>query len=88
VRIFVADTGPGISADIMPSAFDRFSAKGGAVARAGAGLGLTLVNQFIELHGGWVELESRSGGGTRVTCHIPRRFERRKRQPQDAKARA
>jgi len=88
VRIFVADTGPGISADIMPSAFDRFSAKGGAVARAGAGLGLTLVNQFIELHGGWVELESRSGGGTRVTCHIPRRFERRKQKSQDAKARA
>ena len=40
VRIFVDDTGPGVSPEIMPLAFERFSAKGGAAARAGAGLGL------------------------------------------------
>jgi len=56
----------------MPSAFERFSAKGIAVTRAGAGLGLALVNRFIELHHGWVELESQPGLGTRVTCHLPR----------------
>jgi signal transduction histidine kinase len=72
IQIFVADTGPGLPPDIMPLAFERFSAKGGAVARAGAGLGLALVNRFVELHGGWVELESRAGQGTRVTCHLPR----------------
>jgi signal transduction histidine kinase len=72
VCMFVADTGSGIAPDIMPSAFERFSAKGGAVARAGAGLGLALVNRFVELHHGWVELESEMGEGTRVTCHLPR----------------
>ncbi len=72
VRIFVSDTGPGVSPELMPSAFERFSAKGVAVTRAGAGLGLALVNRFVELHHGWVELESEPGQGTRVTCHLPR----------------
>ena len=72
VRISVQDTGPGVPADFMPSAFERFTAKGNAVGRPGAGLGLALVNRFVELHGGWVELESNDGGGTRVTCHLPR----------------
>ena len=75
VRIYVADTGPGVSPELMPQAFERFSAKGVAVTRAGAGLGLALVNRFIELHHGWVELESQPGQGTRVTCHLPRRAE-------------
>jgi signal transduction histidine kinase len=75
VRIFVADTGPGVSPELMPQAFERFSAKGVAVTRAGAGLGLALVNRFVELHHGWVELESQPGQGTRVTCHLPRRAE-------------
>ena len=80
VRIFVADTGPGVSPELMPSAFERFSAKGIAVTRAGAGLGLALVNRFIELHHGWVELESQPGQGTRVTCHLPRRSEAQQSQ--------
>ena len=45
------------------------------MTRAGAGLGLALVNRFVELHHGWVELESQPGQGTRVTCHLPRRAE-------------
>jgi signal transduction histidine kinase len=75
VRIFVADTGPGVPPEVMPSAFERFAAKGGGGARGGAGLGLALVNRFIELHNGWVELESTVGEGTRVTCHLPRSVE-------------
>ncbi len=73
----------------MPLAFERFSAKGAAVARAGAGLGLALVNRFIELHHGWVELESDMGKGTKVTCHLPRGGEAQKQTPgSDSKARA
>ena len=82
VRIFVADTGPGVSPELMPQAFERFSAKGVAVTRAGAGLGLALVNRFIELHHGWVELESQPGHGTRVTCHLPRRAEAQRQTAQ------
>ncbi len=85
VQVFVADTGPGVPPDIMASVFDRFSARSGAQARAGAGIGLTLVKQFIELHGGWVQLESQAGGGTRVTCHMPRKREPRKPLRQTAK---
>lgn len=39
--------------------------------QAGAGLGLTLVKNFVELHGGTVKLESTLGEGTIITCHIP-----------------
>src|SRR5690606_24310743 len=72
VDIFVSDTGPGVAPEIMPTAFERFSAKGGSGMRPGAGLGLALVNRFVELHGGWVELQSTLGEGTLITCHLPR----------------
>jgi signal transduction histidine kinase len=81
VRISVADTGPGVPSEFMASAFERFTAKGNAVGRPGAGLGLALVNRFVELHGGWVELESHEGGGTRVTCHLPRNLGKKKLKP-------
>ncbi|MBV9549352.1 MAG: PAS-domain containing protein [Alphaproteobacteria bacterium] len=79
VQITVADNGPGLSPDMKATVFERFSAKSRAGARAGAGLGLALVNRFLELHDGWVEIESApsselSGGGTVVRCHLPRRI--------------
>ena len=74
VQITVADNGPGLSPEVKASVFERFSAKSRAGARAGAGLGLALVNRFLELHDGWVEIESSSGGGTVVRCHLPRRI--------------
>lgn len=90
VRIYVADNGPGVAPDVMPSAFERFSAKGVAIARAGAGLGLALVNRFVDLHHGWVELELVPGRGTRVTCHLPKNAElqHQRPEPEAAKARA
>jgi signal transduction histidine kinase len=56
--------------------FERFSAKTRSGQRAGAGLGLALVNRFVELHNGWVEIESGNGReeGTLVRCHFPRRL--------------
>ncbi len=73
VRIAVADTGPGIAPEVKANVFERFSAKGRSGQRAGAGLGLALVNRFIELHDGWVEIDSGVEQGTIVRCHIPRR---------------
>lgn len=75
VQIAVADNGPGLPAEVKATVFERFSAKSNAGARAGAGLGLALVNRFLELHDGWVEIESGQGmhQGTLVRCHLPRR---------------
>ena len=74
VRIGVSDSGFGIAQEVKASVFDTFSARGRSGRPAGAGLGLALVNRFVELHGGWVEIESAAGHGTTVVCHIPRRI--------------
>ena len=84
VQIAVADNGPGLPPDVKASVFERFSAKSRAGARAGAGLGLALVNRFLELHDGWVEIDSREGGGTLVRCHLPRRIHDDEPHPQQS----
>lgn len=73
VQISVADNGPGLAPEMKANVFERFAAKGRSGTRAGAGLGLALVNRFLELHDGWVEIETSNGGGTLVRCHLPRR---------------
>lgn len=72
LRIAVADTGQGIAPRAQATVFDRFEARG-SDGRRGAGLGLSLVKSFVQLHGGWIELVSEPGKGTRVTCHLPER---------------
>lgn len=67
IRIWVKDDGVGIPADRQVEVFESFKA-----VRGGAGLGLALVERFVDQHGGWVELESEEGVGTTVTCHLPR----------------
>lgn len=74
VQIFVRDNGPGIAPELRATVFERFSAKANAGQRGGAGLGLALVNRFVELHDGWVEIDSTSKG-TLVRCHLPRRID-------------
>ncbi|MEI9930802.1 MAG: HAMP domain-containing sensor histidine kinase [Rhizomicrobium sp.] len=81
VQIAVADNGPGIAEEVKPTVFERFESKSRSGQRAGAGLGLTLVNSFVELHNGWVEIESENG--TLVRCHLPRRIHD-ETSPQDA----
>jgi len=73
VQIYVSDTGPGLAPEVKANAFDRFAAKSRSGQRAGAGLGLALVNRFVELHDGWVEIESAVNRGTTVRVHLPRR---------------
>ncbi len=66
----VADNGVGIAEQDQAVAFEKFSRIGGQRQGAG-GLGLALVKSLIELHGGSVELQSKTGQGTKVTCRLP-----------------
>jgi signal transduction histidine kinase len=73
VAITVSDTGIGIAEKDRGRVFDRFERGVMFSSEGGAGLGLSLVKSFIELHGGRVELNSMSGEGTSVTCYLPER---------------
>lgn len=73
VAIAVSDTGVGIPEQDHQRVFGRFE-RGGRVSRqGGAGLGLSLVKSFVELHGGRVELTSVPNQGTTVICRLPAR---------------
>lgn len=72
IVLWVEDTGMGIAEQEQRSVFERFRAGAVRTQRSGAGLGLAMVKNFIELHGGRVELESDLGKGTKVRCYIPR----------------
>ena len=72
--IRIRDNGSGISAKDLPRVFNRFDrvVEAGVRGEAALGLGLPLTRQFVEAHGGTVELESKKGKGTTVTLTIPR----------------
>lgn len=73
VVISIADNGPGIPLDQHEEVFRRFHRiERQALSEAALGLGLPLTRQFVEAHGGKVELQSEPGKGTEVTLHIPR----------------
>jgi signal transduction histidine kinase len=73
VVVTVADDGPGIAKEDQQAVFTRFHrAVGPAKGEAALGLGLPLTRQFVEAHGGKVELESKTGKGTIVRLSIPR----------------
>jgi two-component system, OmpR family, sensor kinase len=75
VRIWVRDTGTGVSSGDAARIFDRFARGRGATKRyRGAGLGLAIVQSIAEAHGGRVELSSDDGHGARFTIVIPRRM--------------
>lgn len=72
VRLWVEDKGPGIAPEDQDAVFEKFETRPVGDGKKGAGLGLTLVRSLVELHGGWVELLSEAGQGTRVVCHLPK----------------
>ena len=74
VEVTVVDTGQGISPDFLPHVFERFSQVAGTAARrqGGLGLGLAIVRQLVELHGGTVHADSGGvGGGSTFTVGLP-----------------
>ncbi len=67
----VTDCGPGIPPDVKDKVFDWFESHSHGSRHRGAGLGLSLVRSFVELHGGKVRVDSVVGKGTTVTCDFP-----------------
>ncbi len=72
-RFTVSDTGVGIRADQLPHIFDRFRQADGSEAReyAGSGIGLSLVREIAELHGGQVAVESEYDAGSSFAVILP-----------------
>jgi signal transduction histidine kinase len=67
----VTDNGPGIPPEVQDRVFDWFESHSQGSSHRGAGLGLSIVRSFVELHGGTVTLDSAVGQGTTVTCRFP-----------------
>ncbi|MBV9218879.1 MAG: PAS-domain containing protein [Methylobacteriaceae bacterium] len=67
----VIDQGRGIPPEIIDKVFDRFESNTSGSSHTGAGLGLSIVRSFVELHGGKVLINSAPGEGTTVTCVFP-----------------
>jgi signal transduction histidine kinase/DNA-binding response OmpR family regulator len=72
-ELTVHDTGTGIPADELPKVFERFHRVAGARGRTheGSGIGLSLVQELVRLHGGTVAAESTYGEGTTFRVRIP-----------------
>ena len=74
VQLVVEDTGIGIDPAFIPFAFDRFRQADASMTRtvSGLGLGLALVSELVQMHGGTVRAESAGAGqGARFTVSLP-----------------
>ncbi|MET0337149.1 MAG: HAMP domain-containing sensor histidine kinase [Caulobacter sp.] len=67
----VSDTGVGISPEELTRLSRAFEQGGAGKKQKGAGLGLSVVRAFAELHGGRLDIESREGGGSTIAVFFP-----------------
>ncbi len=70
-RFRVADEGPGIADEDLPHVFERFYRSEHARATTGSGLGLSIVAQTIQAHGGWVKAGHAPEGGAELIARLP-----------------
>jgi two-component system sensor histidine kinase BaeS len=67
----VSDSGPGIPDAELPHVFERFWRGEQARGVAGSGIGLAVVAELVEAHGGGVDVSSRPGEGATFTVRLP-----------------
>lgn len=72
VTVVVHDDGVGIAQEDQSRVLNAFERRPQGREDKGAGLGLTLVKSFVELHGGKLAIDSEPGAGTTIRCHLPR----------------
>lgn len=70
VKLVVQDTGIGIPESQLQGIFDRFTKRKLSEVQAGSGIGLALVKELAELHGGSIEVQSREGEGSTFTATL------------------
>ena len=68
IILAVQDDGPGMKQEILDRLFEPFLTR----RPGGTGLGMAIVRRTVEVHGGKVGVQSRSGKGTRVEIHLPK----------------
>jgi two-component system sensor histidine kinase KdpD len=73
VEFSIEDDGPGITASLLPALFSAYGTASVERTRGkgGAGLGLGICKAIVEAHGGNIQAENRSGGGTRISFTLP-----------------
>ena len=69
VQIVVSDTGIGIAAEELPRVRQKFYQTD--PSNPGSGIGLSLVDEIVRLHGGRLDIDSEPGVGTTVTVTLP-----------------
>jgi two-component system, OmpR family, sensor histidine kinase MtrB len=71
VLLMVDDGGPGVEAADRERIFERFYRGGSRGSRRGTGLGLSLVAETVQAHGGWVWCTDQPDGGARFVIRLP-----------------
>ncbi|WHH57858.1 HAMP domain-containing sensor histidine kinase [Petroclostridium sp. X23] len=72
IKITVEDNGQGIHSDDINHIFKRFYRSKFSQDKQGTGIGLTLVKAIIEMHDGFISVESIMGKGTKFAIHLPK----------------
>lgn len=72
LSVEIADTGPGIAPEHLDRIFDRFYRVETARSTRGAGLGLAIARQIVQVHGGKIAVTSQVGDGTKIQVFLPK----------------